>query len=89
VLRKSSKGSSVARFAANPAFKDYELSGRLLRRIPMLAHARYISKNGDMNGRPRRVDTWLDAMGRVIEDEVRSKLSIAGAVVAKNADITG
>ncbi|KAI5451283.1 hypothetical protein NCC49_001879 [Naganishia albida] len=54
---------------AGIAEKCEGMSGRTLRRLPVLAHARYIGINttDDMHESP--VEDWIDAMERVVNDE--------------------
>jgi hypothetical protein len=56
--------------------QDHQLSGRALRKLPVLAYATYgvafsqgvAPKKGESrSGTP--VETWLDAMGKVIDDK--------------------
>ena len=50
------------------------MSGRTLRRLPVLAHARYISINHMPDGSSggaggTKMTTWLSAMEKVVRDE--------------------
>ncbi|KAH9853738.1 P-loop containing nucleoside triphosphate hydrolase protein [Lenzites betulinus] len=80
--------------------RDQGMSGRSLRRLPVLAHARYIGtlpassphtvakisgvgpKKGiapgghNMHGRGAAVETWLDAMERVVESQATERSRI-------------
>ena len=56
--------------------QDHRLSGRALRKLPVLAYATYgvafsqgatPGKGESRSGTP--VETWLDAMGKVIDDK--------------------
>jgi len=56
--------------------RDHQLSGRALRKLPILAYATYgvtfsqgvtPEKGGSRSQTP--VETWLDAMGKVIDDK--------------------
>ncbi|KAM5535663.1 hypothetical protein V8D89_010650 [Ganoderma adspersum] len=70
--------------------RDQEMSGRSLRRLPVLAHARYIgtlpavtprtaarpngvSKQPLTSGRGTTVETWLDAMERVVQAQATER----------------
>lgn len=44
------------------------MSGRLLRRLPVLAHARHIGMGGSK--RPK-MQVWLDAMTKCVREEGR------------------
>lgn len=62
--------------------QDHEFSGRFLRRMPMLALARYMSTqySAEDEQRPRSIERWLSAMEKVAEDEKRANdLVQAGA----------
>ncbi|RSH82705.1 uncharacterized protein EHS24_007699 [Apiotrichum porosum] len=54
--------------------KDQELSGRFLRKVPLMAHARYLASN-----RTPRVDKWVEAIARSVKDEGESRDRIAAA----------
>jgi hypothetical protein len=45
------------------------MSGRTLRRLPVLAHARYIGINTTDEMHESPVEDWIDAMERVVSDE--------------------
>ena len=56
--------------------QDHRLSGRALRKLPVLAYATYgvtfsqgtaPGKGGSQPGTP--AETWLEAMGKVIDDK--------------------
>ena len=60
------------------------MSGRSLRRLPVLAHARYIGSlamlhaSTAVNGRSGKVggtdvSVWLEAMERVVEDQAKER----------------
>ena len=60
------------------------MSGRSLRRLPVLAHARYIGSlamlnaSTTVNGRNGKaggtdVSVWLEAMERVVEDQAKER----------------
>ncbi|KAI0773907.1 P-loop containing nucleoside triphosphate hydrolase protein [Fomes fomentarius] len=71
--------------------RDIEMSGRSLRRLPVLAHARYIgtlpaaaphtarvngtsrTKKAALQGGGIVVETWLDAMERVVQSQVTER----------------
>ena len=55
------------------------MAGRFLRRIPVLAHARYIAIQSDGTLRPRSIERWLSAMERVVMDESAAKGAIEGS----------
>ena len=56
------------------------MAGRFLRRVPILAHARYIATAQagiqDTASRPRSIERWIHAMERVVEEEQEAKLTI-------------
>jgi hypothetical protein len=47
------------------------MSGRTLRRLPVLAHARHISLSAmpDVGGKATRLETWIGAMEKVVDEE--------------------
>lgn len=45
---------------------ELELSGRFLRKVPVMAHARYLA--GRTGGRAS-LDQWMEALGKAVEDE--------------------
>lgn len=50
--------------------QDHRLSGRALRKLPVLAYATHnvaFTQGGSRIGTP--VETWLDAMGKIIDDK--------------------
>ncbi|KAG8865286.1 hypothetical protein FRB96_000176 [Tulasnella sp. 330] len=49
------------------------MSGRSLRRLPVLAHARHIGASA-MGGRASDISVWLDAMTKVVADERNGRL---------------
>ncbi|KAF8665560.1 hypothetical protein AX16_000019 [Volvariella volvacea WC 439] len=63
--------------------KAHKLSGRALRRLPVLALARYIgigshmppmitkASDGQLESSAARVETWLDGMERVIKEQIK------------------
>ncbi|BGP26603.1 thyroid receptor-interacting protein 13 [Rhodotorula toruloides] len=55
------------------------LSGRTLRRLPVLAHARHISSSFASSARPR-LETWLDAIRTCIEEEGKEMQKIDSGV---------
>ncbi|GJN92359.1 hypothetical protein Rhopal_005389-T1 [Rhodotorula paludigena] len=55
------------------------LSGRTLRRLPVLAHARHIATSFASAARPR-LQTWLEAMRRVVDEEGREMDKVEGRV---------
>ncbi|KPV73534.1 uncharacterized protein RHOBADRAFT_38097 [Rhodotorula graminis WP1] len=55
------------------------LSGRTLRRLPVLAHARHIAVSFASSARPR-LATWLEAMRKTVEEEGREMDRVEGAV---------
>lgn len=50
------------------------ISGRFLRRVPLVAHSRYLK-----NASGVRVERWIAAFAKCIDDEVRSMASIGEA----------
>ena len=75
---KEPRRAAANKIRADP--QEYALAGRFLRRLPVLAHARYIAPSlppGEI-GR-RSLKKWLDAMTKVVEDERRSKGEIEQA----------
>ncbi|BGP10258.1 hypothetical protein JCM10049v2_006141 [Rhodotorula toruloides] len=55
------------------------LSGRTLRRLPVLAHARHISSSFASSARPR-LETWLEAMCKCVEEEGKEMEKIDSGV---------
>lgn len=47
--------------------KDWGFSGRFLRKVPLMAHAKYL------NGSEARIDRWVEALERAVVDEHRSR----------------
>lgn len=47
------------------------MSGRTLRRLPVLAHARHIALSSlpDEGGRAAKLSTWIRAMEKVVKEE--------------------
>lgn len=47
------------------------MSGRTLRRLPVLAHARYISINTlpEVGNKATKLASWIGAMEKVVRDE--------------------
>ncbi|GAA5893987.1 hypothetical protein JCM6882_007951 [Rhodosporidiobolus microsporus] len=55
------------------------LSGRTLRRLPVLAHARHLSSSSfASSGLRPRLEKWLDAMKRCVEEEGREMEKVEG-----------
>lgn len=54
------------------------ISGRFLRRVPLVAHSRYLK-----NAAGVRVERWIAAFARCIDDEARSMASIESAAGRK------
>ncbi|BGP42320.1 hypothetical protein JCM10449v2_006325 [Rhodotorula kratochvilovae] len=55
------------------------LSGRTLRRLPVLAHARHIAVSYASSARPK-LEVWLEAMRKTVEEEGREMDKVEGAV---------
>ncbi|GAA6013615.1 hypothetical protein JCM10207_004791 [Rhodosporidiobolus poonsookiae] len=55
------------------------LSGRTLRRLPVLAHARHLSQAFGSASRPR-LEKWLEAMQRTVEEEGREMDKVEGGI---------
>lgn len=51
------------------------MSGRTLRRLPVLAHARHIGVSS-VGGRASSVEVWLKALGKVVQEESTSRGAI-------------
>jgi len=49
------------------------MSGRSLRRLPVLAHARYIGASA-LGGRATDIEVWLAAMTKVVEEQQTGRL---------------
>ncbi|BGP18675.1 hypothetical protein JCM10213v2_006741 [Rhodosporidiobolus nylandii] len=56
------------------------LSGRTLRRLPVLAHARHLSLSSFSSGRRAPLEKWLDAMCKCVEEEGREMERVEGAI---------
>lgn len=56
------------------AGKCQGMSGRSLRRLPVLAHARHIGASASLGTRASSIDVWLDAMAKVVEGESNERL---------------
>ena len=63
---QKSRRASSALHALALACHAQRLSGRSLRRLPVLSHARYI---GMTSGSASDVEVWLKAMSKCVEDE--------------------
>ncbi|ORY34246.1 P-loop containing nucleoside triphosphate hydrolase protein [Naematelia encephala] len=71
-IRSAQVSARIANLAKT--CEKHEMAGRLLRRIPVLAHARYLAASiGPGDTRPRSVERWLKAMEQVVEDERKSR----------------
>jgi hypothetical protein len=64
---------SLARGSADTS-QTHKMSGRFLRRLPILAHARHLVAKG--SGR-LPVASWLTAMGLVVQEEVKQMELVA------------
>jgi hypothetical protein len=51
--------------------QTYGFSGRFLRKVPLIAHAKYL-------GSQARIDRWVTALGKAVEDEHRSRGLLGG-----------
>lgn len=51
------------------------MSGRVLRRMPLMAHVRYMSALGD-SGSAKSAERWLAAMDRFVEAERNDRAMI-------------
>lgn len=49
------------------------MSGRSLRRLPVLAHARHIGLSASDGGTASDVEVWLRAMELVVDQEVAAR----------------
>ncbi|KAG8930884.1 hypothetical protein FRC01_002134 [Tulasnella sp. 417] len=56
------------------AGKCQGMSGRTLRRLPVLAHARHIGASASLGSRASGIEVWLDAMAKVVEEESKERL---------------
>ncbi|WVQ80888.1 hypothetical protein IAT38_002995 [Cryptococcus sp. DSM 104549] len=65
-----------------------ELSGRTLRKLPVLAHARYLSNSAGEH-RPQKVEKWIEAMERVVGVEASKKVQHAVTPQAPSAGHQG
>jgi hypothetical protein len=66
--------------------QEYRLAGRFLRRLPVLAHARYIAKSaaGPLHEeRPRSVERWLKAMEKTVSSEHFARAQVEDGPGAK------
>lgn len=59
------------------------MSGRSLRRLPVLAHARHIGVSSSASGAVSDAEVWLRAMELVVEQEVTAR-SGDGAAMETN-----
>lgn len=58
---------------------DQSLSGRFLRKLPLMAHARYL------HGEKARIDRWVDALSRTVVNEKRSRDLLGVAMTPKSS----
>ncbi|TBU48473.1 P-loop containing nucleoside triphosphate hydrolase protein [Dichomitus squalens] len=89
-LRERSRLLAIRLLRLAQSCRDQEMSGRSLRRLPVLAHARYIgtlptlpahqssrpngiSKHHPASGGGTAVETWLDAMERVVQAQATER----------------
>jgi len=59
--------------------QEYKLSGRVLRRMPMMAHTRFIGrqrKSTTDSNTVHRPEKWLDAMEKFVEVEQQDREKI-------------
>ena len=59
--------------------QEHTMSGRTLRRLPVLAHARFIGMTLAGTGGPPAMEVWLAAMSRCVVEEGR-QMELVGAV---------
>ncbi|WWD22527.1 hypothetical protein CI109_107020 [Kwoniella shandongensis] len=69
--RSAEVGKSLAKLAEK--CYSLELSGRTLRKLPVLAHTQYLTKSRSSEERPRRVERWIEAMDKYVDLEVGKK----------------
>ena len=55
--------------------QESKMSGRVLRRMPLMAHVRYMSGHSD-TARARSAERWLGAMSRFVEAEQKDRAMI-------------
>ena len=66
--------------------KEYKLSGRVLRRMPMMAHTRYLGRQRKPESSLiHRPEKWLDAMEKFVEVEQQDRLKIGWDAEAMGA----
>ena len=71
---RSANSNATSGTASRADAQECQLAGRFLRRLPVLAHARYIAPKQVPGGTHRRsLRTWVDAMERLVEDEQSSR----------------
>ncbi|TYJ51399.1 hypothetical protein B9479_008031 [Cryptococcus floricola] len=68
--REKAIGASLAELAIR--CHAIELSGRTLRKLPVLAHARYLSSSSGEH-RAQKIERWIDAMNKVVAVEAEKK----------------
>jgi hypothetical protein len=57
--------------------QEYKLSGRVLRRMPMMAHTRYIGRQRkNASSSTHRPERWLDAMEKFVEAEQQDRRKV-------------
>ncbi|KIO30216.1 hypothetical protein M407DRAFT_69382 [Tulasnella calospora MUT 4182] len=56
------------------------MSGRTLRRLPVLAHARHIGASASLGSRASGIEVWLDAMVKVVEEESNERVKKPSSV---------
>ncbi|WVQ93563.1 hypothetical protein IAU59_000638 [Kwoniella sp. CBS 9459] len=82
--RKERIGSALASLAKR--CHSLELSGRTLRKLPVLAHARFLfSPSGDH--RPHSIERWIEAMDKIVDIEENKKKQEAARAAAVHAQL--
>ncbi|WVO16749.1 hypothetical protein L204_104433 [Cryptococcus depauperatus] len=74
-MKQGKRERAVSGVLADLAVKCHslELSGRTLRKLPVVSHARYLSRSSGEH-RPLRVERWVEAMERVVDIEAQKKI---------------
>ena len=54
------------------------MSGRTLRRLPVLAHSRYLSYGAKMSNSPLNLLQWIEAIHKIVEDSKDEMSKIVG-----------
>ncbi|GAA5823877.1 hypothetical protein JCM11251_003328 [Rhodosporidiobolus azoricus] len=79
VEKEEARSWKCSEMLADLAERCKGLSGRTLRRLPVLAHARHLSSSSSLGAASRpRLEKWLEAMVKCVEEEGREMEKVGG-----------